>query len=154
VLTVITRSVAETVALGERLGKLASAGDFIALTGELGSGKTHFARGVAAGLGIDRSIPVTSPTYTLMNVYEGRLTFRHFDLYRLEGDQDAAELGFEDYFHGDGVCVVEWAERLQSLLPEERISVAFASLGGEERSISFVPFGVRYESVAEALAAP
>jgi tRNA threonylcarbamoyladenosine biosynthesis protein TsaE len=152
VLTIVTRSVAETVALGERLGNLASAGDFIALSGELGSGKTHFTRGVAAGLGVDLSVPITSPTYTLMNVYDGRLTLRHFDLYRLAGDQDAAELGFEDYFYGGDVCVVEWAERLHGLLPEERITVSFLSLGEDVRSMTFVPCGARYEQMIKAIA--
>jgi tRNA threonylcarbamoyladenosine biosynthesis protein TsaE len=152
VLTVITRSVAETVALGERVGGLASAGDFIALSGELGSGKTHFARGVAAGVGVDRSIPITSPTYTLMNVYAGRLPFRHFDLYRLHGDQDAAELGFEDYFYGEGVCVVEWAERIRGLLPEERLTVIFSSLGDDVRSITLVSSGRHYEFLEKSLA--
>jgi tRNA threonylcarbamoyladenosine biosynthesis protein TsaE len=153
VLTVITSSVAETVALGERIGKLASGGCFIALTGELGSGKTHFARGIAVGLGVDRSVPITSPTYTLMNVYDGRLTLRHFDLYRLNGDQDVAELGFEDYFYGEDVCVVEWADRLHDLLPEERMTISFSSLDDDVRSITFVSCGDRYELLETGLAA-
>jgi tRNA threonylcarbamoyladenosine biosynthesis protein TsaE len=154
VITVITRSAAETVALGERLGSLVSAGDFIALSGDLGSGKTHFARGVAAGLGVDRSLPITSPTYTLMNLYAGRFAFRHFDLYRLNGDQDAAELGFEDYFYGEDVCVVEWAERLHDLLPHERMTVSFSTLDDDVRSITFMPSGRRYELLAEGIASP
>ena len=81
--TLITNSVLETVALGERLGALLTTGDFIALVGELGTGKTQFAKGVAVGLAVDASVPITSPTYTLMNVYIGRLSLYHFDLYRL-----------------------------------------------------------------------
>ena len=150
-ITVVTSSVAETAALGEQVGRLASAGDFIALTGELGTGKTHFAKGVAAGLGVDPAVPVTSPTYTLMNVYDGRLILRHFDLYRLDGDHDATELGFGDYFHGDGVCVVEWAERLQSLLPDEHLTVAFTALEDDIRCIAIIPTGRRYEEMAAAL---
>ncbi len=150
-LTLVTRSVEETVALGESIGALASAGDFIALRGELGSGKTHFAQGVAAGLGVAPSTHVTSPTYTLMNSYAGRLPLYHFDLYRLAGDQDVAELGFEEYFYGIGVCVVEWAERLQHFLPEERMTVIFSYLDENVRSITIEPHGVRYEELLKNL---
>jgi tRNA threonylcarbamoyladenosine biosynthesis protein TsaE len=128
------------------------AGDFIALTGELGSGKTHFARGVAAGLGIEPSVPVTSPTYTIMNLYKGRLPLYHFDLYRLAGEQDAADLGFEEYFYGDGVCLVEWAERWQDILPDERLTVFFEYLDDNGRSISFEPRGALYELMVSKLA--
>ena len=139
--TIITRSVDETVALGKRVGAYVAAGDFISLVGELGSGKTQFTRGIAAGLDVEPAIPVTSPTFTLMNVYNGRLSLYHFDLYRLSGDQDAVDLGFEDYFFGSGVCVVEWAERLRDLLPDERMTVSFATLDENVRSISFQAHG-------------
>jgi tRNA threonylcarbamoyladenosine biosynthesis protein TsaE len=148
-LTVVTSRVEETIALGERVGRLASAGDFIALTGELGSGKTHFARGVAVGLGIGPSVHVTSPTYTLVNTYTGRLQLHHFDLYRLAGEPDVIELGFEEYFYGSGVCIVEWAERLQALLPVERISVTFTYLDENARIVTFAPHGARYEKLIE-----
>lgn len=145
----VSRSVEETIALGERLGALAGPGDFIALTGELGSGKTHFARGVVAGLGVDRSVPVTSPTYTLMNLYAGRLPLYHFDLYRLAGDQDVAELGFEEYFYGSGVCIVEWAERLRELLPEEHLTILFSYRDDTSRSITLEPHGAHYEAIVK-----
>ncbi|HYS44299.1 MAG TPA: tRNA (adenosine(37)-N6)-threonylcarbamoyltransferase complex ATPase subunit type 1 TsaE, partial [Geobacteraceae bacterium] len=146
-MTVLSGSAAQTVSLGERLGALLGEGDFIALTGELGSGKTQFARGVAAGIGVDPAVPVTSPTYTLMNLYHGRLPLYHFDLYRLAGDQDVADLGFEEYFYGSGVCLVEWAERLGCLLPEERLTVLFGYLDDNSRNISFEPSGERYEEI-------
>ena len=146
-LTVVTKSVEETVALGERVGKRASAGDFIALTGELGSGKTHFARGVAVGLGVSPSVHVTSPTYTLMNSYAGRLPLYHFDLYRLVGAQDVAELGFEEYFYGTGVCIVEWAERLRDIIPEERMSITFTYIDANVRGITFEPCGMHYDEL-------
>jgi tRNA threonylcarbamoyladenosine biosynthesis protein TsaE len=152
--TVISGSAAETVALGERLGALLGEGEFIALTGELGSGKTQFARGVAAGIGVDRAVPVTSPTYTLMNIYHGRLPLYHFDLYRLVGDQDVADLGFEEYFYGSGVCLVEWAERLGCLLPEERLTVLFGYLDDNSRNISFEPSGERYEEIVKNMTMP
>lgn len=153
-LTVISGSAAETVAIGERLGALLGEGDFIALTGELGSGKTQFARGVAAGIGVDPAVPVTSPTYTLMNLYHGRLPLYHFDLYRLVGDQDVADLGFEEYFYGTGVCLVEWAERLGCLLPEERLTVLFSYLDDNSRNISFEPYGERYEEIVKNMTLP
>ena len=147
----MTRSVEETISFGEKLGALVSAGDFIALTGELGSGKTHFTRGVAGGLGVDLSICVTSPTYTIINSYTGRLHLHHFDFYRLSGDQDAAELGFEEYFNGAEVCIVEWAERLHDLLPDERMTVIFNYIDDNIRSISVEPHGARYEELARNL---
>ena len=88
------------------------AGDFIALSGELGSGKTRFVRGVAEGLTVDPATQITSPTYSLLHIYTGRLPLYHFDLYRLAGDADVAELGFAEFFFGDGVSLVEWADRL------------------------------------------
>ncbi len=150
-LTVVSHSVAETVALGMRLGTLVGPGDFIALTGDLGTGKTHFARGVAAGLGVGPAVPVTSPTYTILNIYAGRLPLYHFDLYRLAGDQEEDELGFEEYFYGDGVCLVEWAERWPDLLPAERLTVLFDHRDDLSRSISLDPHGARYESLVNEL---
>lgn len=113
----ISRSPDETRQLAEEMGKNAAPGEIYALTGPLGAGKTVFAQGFARGLGYDG--PVTSPTFTLMNIYEGgRLTLYHFDLYRLS-DGDALEgIGYEDYFYADGVSLVEWAERAADLLPE------------------------------------
>ncbi len=150
-LTVISGSVHDTVTLGEKLGELVKAGDFIALTGELGSGKTHFVKGVAAGVGVDSSIRVTSPTYTIMNVYAGRLPLYHFDLYRLAGSGDVSDLGFEEYFYGAGVSIVEWAERLQDVLPGERLSVTFDYLDEDVRKITVKPYGERYEELLELM---
>ncbi len=149
--TVITRSAAETAALGRRVGELLQPGDFVILTGELGTGKTQFARGVALGLAVDPTLPVTSPTYTLMNVYRGRCPLYHFDLYRLAGDDDAAELGFAEYFHGDGVCLVEWAERLRAEMPAERLTVTIHHAGDDLRRLDFEASGDRYRELADML---
>ncbi|ABQ26498.1 tRNA (adenosine(37)-N6)-threonylcarbamoyltransferase complex ATPase subunit type 1 TsaE [Geotalea uraniireducens] len=149
--TLITNSVKETIAVGERLGSFLSAGDFIALVGDLGSGKTQFAKGVAAGLAIDPTIPITSPTYTLVNIYKGRLPLYHFDLYRLHGDQDIIDLGFEEYFYGNGVCLVEWAERLKDALPEEHLEVVLTHAGNEQRCLTFTPSGERAVEIIEQL---
>jgi len=153
-LTVTSGSTTETVALGARLGSLMREGDFIALTGELGSGKTQFARGVAVGVGVDPAVPVTSPTYTLMNLYQGKFPLYHFDLYRLTGSREAGELGFEEYFYGSGVCLVEWAERLGEFLPEERLTVRFGYLDDNRRRISLEPSGERYEEIVRNLVVP
>jgi tRNA threonylcarbamoyladenosine biosynthesis protein TsaE len=149
--SVTTRSAAETSALGRRLGELLQPGDFVALTGELGAGKTQFAGGVALGLAVDPALPVTSPTYTLMNVYPGRCPLYHFDLYRLAGDDDVADLGFAEYFHGDGVCLVEWAERLSVEMPAERLTVCFHHAGDDQRRLDFAASGDRYREITDML---
>ena len=141
----------ETEALGARLGGLLAAGDFISLRGELGAGKTRFANGVARGLGIPASVPITSPTFTLMNIYAGRLPLYHFDLYRLSGDDDVVDLGFAEYFAGQGVSLVEWAERLVEELPPERLEITFSYEDELARALEFAPFGERFRGVIAAL---
>lgn len=117
-----TRSPEETFALGEKIGKAAVPGQIYTLTGDLGVGKTVFTQGVAAGLGITGA--VSSPTFTIVQVYEeGRLPFYHFDVYRIGDIEEMEEIGYDDYFFGDGVCLIEWAELIEELLPEQVISV-------------------------------
>ena len=140
---VVTHTADETEEVGARLARLLAPGDFVALFGDLGAGKTCFARGVAAGLEVDAGIYVTSPTYTLMNIYPGRLPLYHFDLYRI-GSDDIEALGFDEYFHGKGVCLVEWAERLAGELPDERLEIVFGHEAGDRRRLEFVPFGERF----------
>lgn len=117
-----TRCPQETFALGEKIGKRAKPGQIYALTGGLGAGKTLFAQGMAAGLGISET--VCSPTFTVLRVYEdGRLPLYHFDVYRIADVEEMEEIGYEDCFYGQGVCLIEWAEYIEEILPEERISV-------------------------------
>ncbi len=117
-----THSADETYALGERIGKQARAGQIYALTGELGAGKTVLTKGVAAGLGI--SDMVNSPTFTIVQEYtNGRLPLYHFDVYRISCPEEMDEIGYEEYFYADGVCVIEWAELIEPLLPPETISI-------------------------------
>ena len=112
-----TSSAKETFALGERLGREAVAGSVLCLDGDLGVGKTVFTQGFAHGLGV--SDYVNSPTFTIVKEYEGRLPLYHFDMYRLGEESELLEIGYEDYFYGKGVCVIEWPERAAGLIPEE-----------------------------------
>ena len=117
-----TNSPQETFDLAKRLGEQAEPGTVYMLTGDLGVGKTVFAQGLAQGLGIDEAI--NSPTFTIVQVYdEGRLPFYHFDVYRIGDIEEMDEIGYEDYFYGDGVCLVEWAELIEELLPKTRVEL-------------------------------
>ena len=117
-----TKCAQETFALGEKLGTSAQPGQVYALTGGLGVGKTVFTQGLAAGLGIRGQ--VCSPTFTILQVYEeGRLPFYHFDVYRISDVEEMEEIGYEDCFYGQGVCLVEWADLIEELLPPETIFV-------------------------------
>ncbi len=117
-----TNSPEETFALGEKIGKEAKPGQVITLIGDLGVGKTVFTQGIAKGLGIEE--PISSPTFTIVQEYEsGRLPFYHFDVYRIGDVEEMYDLGYEDYFFGDGVCLIEWASLIRELLPENCVSI-------------------------------
>ena len=110
----------ETFALGKRLGEQAKAGEIYCLDGDLGVGKTIFTQGFAAGLGIEE--PVNSPTFTIVQVYdEGRLPLYHFDVYRISCEEEMEDTGYEEYFYGEGVCLVEWAELVKELIPADAV---------------------------------
>lgn len=120
-----TYSAEETFALGKKIGENALPGQVYALTGDLGVGKTVFTQGVAAGLGITE--PVNSPTFTILQIYEnGRLPFYHFDVYRIGDVEEMEEVGYEDYFYGEGICLVEWADLIEEILPENYIRIEIA----------------------------
>lgn len=144
---ITTGSATETRQLGELFGSLSEAGLVVLLSGRMGAGKTCFAQGVGAGLGIATSAPVTSPSYTLLNIHQGRFPFYHFDLYRLTQVDDLADLGYDEYAEGDGLTMVEWADRMTGALSSS-IDVAIESLGGDRRKIHFV---ARDERGAELL---
>lgn len=117
-----TRSPEETFELGKKIGEAAKPGQIYTLNGDLGVGKTVFTQGVAAGLGITE--PVSSPTFTIVQVYEeGRLPFYHFDVYRIGDIEEMEEIGYDDYFFGEGICLIEWAELIRDILPEKRIEI-------------------------------
>ena len=130
----VTNSATETRALGERLASQLEPGDVIILKGELGAGKSELTRGIARGLGVQET--VTSPSFTILNVYEsGRCPLYHFDWYRLESEEELYELGMDEYLGGDGIAVVEWAERCPEAVPENCIRISMEITGENNRRI-------------------
>lgn len=140
-----------TVEYGRKLGELLLPGDFIALVGELGAGKTQFAKGVALGAGVPENEPVCSPSYSILNIHHGRIPLYHFDLYRLTDPGLIEELGFEEYFDGDGVCLVEWADLLGDQIPGDMLKICFTSAGPEQRVLQFQPSGDRSDELLSLL---
>ena len=133
--TLISNSPDETEVFGCRFAEEIKPGDVLALTGELGSGKTQFVKGLVAGLG--STAEVTSPTFTLIHEYtDGPIPIYHFDFFRLEDRQSAERLGLDDYFFGDGVSVIEWADRFPDLIPENARWVAFETKSETQRAIT------------------
>jgi tRNA threonylcarbamoyladenosine biosynthesis protein TsaE len=130
----ISESPAETQALGERLGARLAAGAVVACIGALGAGKTCFLQGLARGLGVTSA--VTSPTFVLVNQYRGRLPVYHLDAYRTESLTELLDIGVEELMHGDGVTVIEWADKLRPLLPAHTVTVTISGLGDEPRRIA------------------
>jgi tRNA threonylcarbamoyladenosine biosynthesis protein TsaE len=124
----------ETVALGRRLADALQPGDVLALYGDLGAGKTHLVKGLCAGLGIPAA-DVSSPTFTLVNEYDGDLPVYHIDAYRIERTEEFFELGYETYFFGDGICLVEWPERVEPLVPDHALRLRLTHLGDDRRRI-------------------
>lgn len=131
----LSKSDIETVDIGKRLGLTLSGGDVVALSGPLGSGKTWLTKGIGLGFGIDPDEVITSPSFSLVNEYEGRCLLYHMDLYRLDSLSDIISLGLDDYFHDQSVVIVEWAERCTEILPSGYIQVRIDILGENERSI-------------------
>src|SRR5947209_10992670 len=132
-LTFDVADLAGTVAFGHRLADLLFPGAVVALVGPLGAGKTHLVRAVAEGLGVADSRVVTSPTFVLIQEYAARLPIYHFDAYRLRGAAEFVELGAHEYFAGDGVCLVEWADRVAGCLPKEYLRVTLEVTGETSR---------------------
>lgn len=150
-------SAAETIAVGERIGVQLMAGDLVLLLAPFGAGKTHLAKGIAAGLGAAPE-EVNSPSFVLVNEYaagprHAYMPIYHADLYRIENAHDLSTVGLEECFGGDGVCMIEWAERAERLLPEERLVVEIEETGPTERRIRLVPYGLRYERLIADLQA-
>jgi tRNA threonylcarbamoyladenosine biosynthesis protein TsaE len=132
--------------LGAQVGRQLERGDVVTLRGDLGSGKTVFARGIARGLGVPLQVPITSPTFTIVNEYQGRLRLFHLDLYRLTTPEELEMLPWREIIFGEGVSVIEWPDRMGGLLPEERWDIMFAFLDDDRRSISLAAHGESQQS--------
>jgi tRNA threonylcarbamoyladenosine biosynthesis protein TsaE len=151
-----SESVEQTFNIAKILGQLVQEGDIICLNGDLGVGKTHFAKGLAAGLGINEHI--TSPTYTIVNEYEGIKKLYHFDVYRLGEPDEIYDIGYVDYLNGSGVVLIEWADLIEDLLPRARLEIRLVKgnidLDNNEnyREINFQGFGEHYSKIIEEMA--
>lgn len=142
-----TESREASISLGERLAVLLKPGDVVTLEGDLGAGKTTFTKGIANGLGIIDT--VSSPTFTIIKEYKGDLPLYHMDAYRLEYSEE--DLGFDEYFNGDGISVVEWATFIEDFLPENRLDVKINYVDEHTREIEFIPHGTHYKWVVAQL---
>ena len=144
-------SVEDTTQLGINLGKLLKSGDIVCLTGDLGTGKTHITKGIAKGLGIEDNI--TSPTFTIVNEYEtGRLKLNHFDVYRVSDPDEIYAIGFDDYIFSDAVSVIEWANYIEEILPQDFLHILIEkdlSQGEDYRKITITPYGENYNYIKE-----
>ncbi|HIJ96906.1 MAG TPA: tRNA (adenosine(37)-N6)-threonylcarbamoyltransferase complex ATPase subunit type 1 TsaE [Desulfuromonadales bacterium] len=150
-LQIISHSSRHTEQVGALLGSLLTSGSFVALQGDLGGGKTCFTRGVVATAAPQSAHLVASPTYAIMNSYPGTPPVWHFDFYRLSGENEIAELGFEEYFFGNGICIVEWSERLGELMPPDHLKVAFVYDSENVRSITLTASGPESCSILQKL---
>ncbi|MCY8176105.1 tRNA (adenosine(37)-N6)-threonylcarbamoyltransferase complex ATPase subunit type 1 TsaE [Bacillus inaquosorum] len=138
----------ETKAIAKLTASFAEPGDVLTLEGDLGAGKTTFTKGFAEGLGITRV--VNSPTFTIIKEYnEGTLPLYHMDVYRMEDESE--DLGLDEYFHGQGVCLVEWAHLIEEQLPQERLQIVIKRAGDDEREMTFTAVGNRYEMLCEEI---
>ncbi len=131
----ITNSAGETMLIGEKLAKKLKPRDIVALSGDLGSGKTTFTKGIGKGLGVKDPRHINSPTFVLIKEYKGDIPLYHLDLYRIDDVKEIENLAIEEYIYGDGVTVIEWAEKIKCILPEKRVSVRFKIKGGDKREV-------------------
>jgi len=147
---IIAESVEETIIIGEKLGALVNSGDILCLVGDLGTGKTHFVKGLAKGLKIEDYI--TSPTFTIVNEYQGRLKLYHFDVYRVDDPDEIYAIGFDEYIFSSAVSIIEWANFIEELIPEESITINITKVptkGDNYREIDISYKGERYNYVRE-----
>jgi len=131
----VTKSPEETHALGKDIGKRLSGGDIVAITGDLGAGKTCLSQGIGWGAGIDSNVYMTSPTFTLVKQYKGRVPIYHIDLFRMRTIEEVYELPIEDYFSGKGITIIEWADRIEPLLPKGHFRIDIELISENERRI-------------------
>ncbi len=146
-----SRGAHETIALGVKLGELLSPGHVVALVGELGAGKTTLVKGIVQGLGVKDRRSVKSPTFSLVHRYEGRIPIYHFDAYRLKGDYEMFAMGSDEMIYGDGVSLIEWADRVSGCLPMEYLKITLTHVSDNERYIELQGYGEHYTKIIEKL---
>ena len=151
-LTFKSVSATETINFGERLGKLLAPGHVIALLGELGAGKTTMVKGIVHGLGVTDRRAVKSPTFALVHRYEGRMPVYHFDAYRLENAQEMLDIGSDEMIYGDGVSIIEWADKVPECLPAEYLRITLTAVSENERTIEVWGYGDRYNEIIDNVA--
>jgi tRNA threonylcarbamoyladenosine biosynthesis protein TsaE len=144
-----TKSHEETINAGKCLGKAVEPGCVVGLIGDLGTGKTCFVKGVANGLNDVPVAEVTSPTFTILQAYEGAVPLYHFDAYRLEGVEDLDDIGFDDYVYGQGVSFIEWADNISKAIPDERMLIEIKLKGDENRLFKCSAQGEKHEAVLD-----
>src|SRR5262245_15201461 len=149
--TVASNSSQQTMSLGRQLGRLVEGGEIIGLVGELGAGKTCFVRGFAKGAGVGKGAWVRSPTFTLINEYDGRVPVYHIDLYRIGGREQLEGLNLREYLYSDGVSLIEWFEYLPEDEVDEYLELKIVHGGDSTRELTFAAHGPRYESIVESL---
>lgn len=149
-LEILLKNLEETEEFGIKLGSLLKKGDILCLNGGLGAGKTTMTKSIGLGLGVEEYI--TSPTFALINQYSGRLPVYHFDVYRLENAHELYDLGFDDYFYGNGVCVIEWADKIEKMIPKERMVIDIEKgKSDDERILKFSGYGARFQELVKEL---
>jgi tRNA threonylcarbamoyladenosine biosynthesis protein TsaE len=146
-----TKKVSETIRIGKTIGSYLLPGDVVALVGELGAGKTQFIKGLAAGAGIGNPTYISSPSFTLINEYPGKIPLYHVDLFRLEREKEAEELGLEEYFQSGGITAIEWADKIPSLLPKKNLLIRIAYVEKNTRSLEIIGKGKRYQELVEII---
>jgi len=146
----ISKDPKETIRFAQRLAQRFKSGDIVCFFGDLGSGKTTFIKGIAKGLKIS-PIKVSSPTFVLMNIYEGRLPLFHFDLYRLESAQEISSIGYDEFLYNHGISVIEWADRLGTFMPEEYLRVDLKHKSIDQRIIKLSAKGSRYQDIVKKM---
>lgn len=141
----------QTEQLGQKLGTLLTSGDVVALSGELGGGKTCFVRGIVAAMSPENASQVSSPTFAILNEYSGNTAIYHYDCYRLHGVDDALEMGLDEQLEGTGICLIEWPDRINTLLPKEHLAINFRYVDDQARAITLQGYGTRGSSLLKQL---